>query len=90
MTITPEKKAEKIEKKYNDLLTPQAASLFLKCSNRTVTNLCNRGVLKFENIGTSSRRVPRFSKDQLVAFLEKNPYFMARRGKGRRKAEAAA
>lgn len=86
MTISPEVKAERIEKKYDQLLNPQSASAFLKCSNRTVTNLCNRGVLKFENIGTSSRRVPRFSKDQLVEFLEKNPYFMARRGKGRKKA----
>lgn len=89
MTISPETKADRIEKKYDQLLTPQAAASFLKCSNRTVTNLCNRKVLTFENIGTKSRRVPRFSKDDLVAFLEKNPYFMARRGKGRKKAIAA-
>jgi excisionase family DNA binding protein len=89
MSISPETKAERIEKKYGDLLIPEQASAFLKCSNRTVTNLCNRGSLKFTNIGTPSRRVPRFSKEDLVAFLEKNPYFMARRGKGRKKAIAA-
>ena len=86
MSISPETKAERIEKKYDQLLSPHEAAAFLKCSNRTVTNLCNRKTLKFTNIGTSSRRVPRFVKDQLVEFLEKNPYFMARRGKGRKKA----
>jgi hypothetical protein len=89
MAISPETKAERIEKKYDQLLATQAAADFLKCSNRTVTNLCNRKALTFENIGTSSRRVPRFRKEDLVAFLEKNPYFMARRGKGRKKSVAA-
>ncbi len=89
MSISPETKAERIEQKYDKKLTPQEAANFLKCSNRTVTNLCNRKAITFENIGTSSRRVPRFEKDDLVKFLEKNPYFMARRGKGRKKAVTA-
>lgn len=89
MSISPETKADRIEKKYEKKLTPQEAAVFLKCSNRTVTNLCNRKAITFENIGTDSRRVPRFEKDDLVKFLEKNPYFMARRGKGRKKAATA-
>jgi hypothetical protein len=83
MTISLEQKAERIQKKYEDLLSPLPASVFLKCTPRTVTNLCNRGALPFTDIGTSARRVPRFKKEDLVTFLEKNPYFMARRGKGR-------
>lgn len=86
MSISPETKAERIEKKYDQLLSPHEAAAFMKCSPRTVTNLCNRATIKYTNIGTPSRRVPRFSKDDLVAFLEKNPYFIARRGKGRKKA----
>lgn len=87
MSIYPETKAERIQNKYNELITPQEASIFLKCSRRTVTNLCNRGILKFEDIGTKSRRIPRFRRSDILAFLEKNMYFIERRNTGRKKAE---